>query len=747
MLKKVKKPKAGKSEGQQQESLQTQQMQETQQAQEKKASKFAKGKVSIPKPKLNGSWKEAKWANPQRSVGAKLFLFILTSILACVLVVGILAYNTSKGIIRNNAMDSNFQTIEQAAGKLNLMFDNFDAQTLQVMVDGDIQEELSKLRDAQLEQFERFEASTRIQKMLEEYVLSNSSLKGGYLIPLEDGGFSLGSSTLDRKELEATEWYKRAVEANGQSIWIQSSVKGPSGKSNEPVLGIARVLKNNTTSEPMFVLLFEIKLSVIEKTIGDISLGDGSSVSLVDAENRYVLNPSAADNATLGKPSDVEIPTEGDMAEKGSLELDDSEGNSVLAAYSTFNNAGWKIVGKTPVEQLVKDAQQIYVLTLIVTIIAALVAVAISYVLIRTFAHPLVKLRNLMNEGERGNLSVRLYLNRKDEIGQLTDSFNRMMAEITSLVEKTNLSANDVLATASELTEASRKTAVSAKEIAVATEEIAGGATSLAMEAERGSDLTGTINEQMKSVLSSNHSMEQSAAAVEQASEQGSNYMNVLIEKTGVTEEMTRNMVSKVDKLKDSTSSIRKILDVLNNLTKQTNILSLNATIEAARAGAAGKGFMVVADEIRKLADQSRHSIDIVGQITETIQREIDETVQVLSEAYPIFQEQVSSVKESNQIFLAVQGHMNRFGESLTSVTAAIGKLDESQAVLSDAMSSVSAVAQQSSATSEEVASLSNEQLSISESLVKLSGKLEDVSNKLQDSLSRFTTTGSNDNK
>jgi len=747
MLQKVKKPKASKSEGQQQETVQTQQMQETQQAQEMNATKSGKGKIAIKMPKMNGEWKKSNWANPQRSVGAKLFLFILSSILASVLVVGILAYNTSKSIIRDNAMESNYQTIEQAAGKLSLMFENFEAQTLQVMVDGDIQEQLSNVRDSRLEPFERFQATTRIQSILEKYVLSNNSIKNGYLIPLDEGENALGSTTIDREMLKQSEWYQKAIDANGQSVWIESSIKGPSGKSNEPVLGIARVLKNNSTTEPMFVLLFELKLSVIQKALGDISLGEGSIVTIVDAQNRYVLYPDDETNAKIGQPGDVTIPTEGDQAVKGSLELKDTAGSSVLAAYSVFNNGGWKIVGKTPVEQLVKDARQIYVQTFIVTVIAALMAIAISYALIRTFAHPLIQLRNLMNEGERGNLSVRLHLKRKDEIGQLTDSFNRMMAEITSLVEKTNLSANDVLATASELTDASRKTAVSAKEIAVATEEIAGGATSLAMEAERGNDLTSTINEQMKSVLSSNHSMEQSAAAVEQASEQGSNYMNVLIEKTGVTEEMTRNMVSKVDKLKESTSSIRKILDVLNNLTKQTNILSLNATIEAARAGAAGKGFMVVADEIRKLADQSRHSIDIVGQITETIQREIDETVLVLSEAYPIFQEQVSSVKESNQIFLTVQGHMSRFGDSLTSVTTAIGKLDESQAVLSDAMSSVSAVAQQSSATSEEVASLSNEQLSISESLVKLSGKLEEVSNKLQQSLSRFTTTGENENK
>jgi methyl-accepting chemotaxis protein len=176
----------------------------------------------------------------------------------------------------------------------------------------------------------------------------------------------------------------------------------------------------------------------------------------------------------------------------------------------------------------------------------------------------------------------------------------------------------------------------------------------------------------------------------------------------------------------------------LNNMTKQTNILSLNATIEAARAGAAGKGFMVVADEIRKLADQSKQSIDVVGQITETIQKEIDETVKVLSNATPIFQQQIQSVKEADMIFKQVTDHMGGFISQLSAVSDSISTLEQSQVVLSDAMTNVSAVAEQSLATSEEVASLSSEQLNISDGLVKLSDKLDQLSKSLTETLSQF---------
>ena len=129
--------------------------------------------------------------------------------------------------------------------------------------------------------------------------------------------------------------------------------------------------------------------------------------------------------------------------------------------------------------------------------------------------------------------------------------------------------------------------------------------------------------------------------------------MDALLDKTGQTERMTRAMVDKVDRLKESTDSIRQILEVIGNMSKQTNILSLNATIEAARAGAAGKGFMVVADEIRKLADQSRQSIGVVGEIVETIQREIDETVRSYRRHIRFSKSRSNPCREANEIFVA----------------------------------------------------------------------------------------------
>lgn len=677
------------------------------------------------------------------TVGVKLFGMILISIVAVTLVIGLVAYSLTKNIVQDKVSDASYETISQVADNLDTVFKNYEDLTMQLLTDKDLHSSIATLKMSN-GQYEAFNAQRSITDKIQNYIVGSSDIAGVYLLPLNDAlpVITTGTASSTQKDaLISGAWFKEVQEANGKTMWLKSNVDGLS-ISDDPMIGVTRVLKDTSTNTASYVLVMLIDLNTIEARLDTIDLGQGSTIAIIDADNKYV-SEGDGEESLINTDFNVDLSTESSDADSDAIRTSTSSGDEVLAVYQAFETVDWKLVGTIPVKELVKDANDILVMTWIAVLIAAIVAVLIGVFAVHLpISIPLIELSKLMHEGSKGNLGVRNEQKgkrkRKDEIGQLSESFNSMMEQISNLAKSATSSAAQVFHTANELSEASRKTAQSAKEISVATEEIASGATSLAVEAEKGSDLTNAINGQMKAVMEANSEMVVSASDVKQASEQGTEYMAALMEKTGMTEKMTRSMVEKVDKLKETTGSIVKILDVLHNVTKQTNILSLNASIEAARAGAAGKGFMVVADEVRNLAEQSRQSIAIVGQFTEKIQSEIDETVHVLSEAYPLFQEQISAVKEANQIFLSVQGNMNTFAEKLDSVTGYINTLDQSQTILSDAMSNVSAVAQQSSATSEEVASLSNEQQSVSESLVDLSKKLDTVSNELKNSLSQF---------
>jgi len=680
--------------------------------------------------------KEAsKSMNPLKSVVVKLFAYIIGGILACVLTMGILAYNESKNIIENKVSESSQQTITQLGVNLDNIMQVYEDVTLQLLVDSQYHELVSNYVNPSLGEYERFSATRELTTKLQSLIYGNDDIAGVALIPIDGKSsiISAGNSQAGKIETLMTEpWIETVKEQSGRTVWLDSRNTSYSTNTSSPSFAIARVIKNTNSNVANYILFIEIPTRVIADELSKISLGDNSGIYIVNGDNQFMIHKDAASVATTAP-----FALDGTVSNAVTQEIADV--GEVLLIHQKLETTGWYVVSDIPVEELVKDTQVIGRLTITLSIAAAIIAILISIVVAFTIGRPLVKLRDLMQEGAKGNLTVRSSSKKRgDEIGQLSESFNVMMEQITNLATQTKISADAVLNTAATLTEASKKTALSAKAIAVATEEIANGSTSLAVEAERGNDITMAINEQMKQVLSSNEEMVQSAYEVEQASGQGTAYMAELIEKTGKTEVMTREMVTKVDSLKDSTTSIVKILDVLNAVTKQTNILSLNATIEASRAGNAGKGFMVVANEIRSLADQSTQSIDVVAQITGRIQNEIVETVEVLSRAYPMFQEQIHSVKEANHIFENVQGQMSRLIRKLEEVMQSVQKLEASQHVLNEAMSNVSAVAEESSATSQEVASLSVEQLSVSDNLVLLSTELGQVSEALKQTLAQF---------
>ncbi|WP_313640971.1 methyl-accepting chemotaxis protein [Paenibacillus sp.] len=687
---------------------------------------------------------QIKRVNPIKSVGVKLFLIFLCSTLIVVMSLGLISYSKAKTTIKNTVSEAYRQTIIQTAEKLDITLKQYENLALQLYFDAQMQTDLQSLVTAKTP-YEKFEATSAISKKLSSQTTTDSNIISVSLIPEspeQDIVTSGSGNNLDK--LREQEWYKKLVadtkEYNSyysdgdkggvKNIWFSTSIQG----NEEKDIAMVRSLKN-LGSEKGYIIMLVLKNTLLEESFASVKLGDGSRIQLVSPEGTVVASSNPIDD---GKPSEFSFIKESKKS-NNSLEAKDLSGKEILAFFNPMIRADWKLAGVVPTNELVKEARPILLTTFVTAAGAALLAIFIGIWMVRMIARPLARLKNLMVQGASGDLSVRTEYVSKDEIGQLSASFNLMMERITELVSQTRETARDVLETAGELGEASRKTAISAKEIAAATEEIAGGAGSLALEAERGNELTDVIATQMQTVISANSEMDEAARGVGEASAQGAKQLTDLLDQTSRTGEKTSALVERVNHLKDTVFSVIKVLDVMKSITQQTNILSLNATIEAARAGEAGKGFMVVAGEVRQLADQSKQSIALVAGITDKIMMEMNETEAVLSEVAPLFKEQISSVKSTSDIFVSVKGQMDEFITSLESVTTAIGSLNHSQVVLSEAMGNVSAVAEQSSATSEEVASLSNEQQNVSDQLVSLSGKLESASGQLKDKLSLFT--------
>ncbi|OAB45876.1 histidine kinase [Paenibacillus antarcticus] len=674
-----------------------------------------------------------------KSIGMKLFVILFCGIVALSTILGLSSYQLSKGIIKDEVSLASSQAIVQAADKLDFLFLQYEALSKQLAVDSDLKHDLETINQAGIGTLEKRNLEEGIRSKLSSISGSDSRLLGVRLVKENlvevDSYKSTGISGV-RSDDDIQAKMKEIEEAKGQIVWFPTSRKGFFNSYAEPALTMGRLLRNMNHPEAEYILLFEIKEKSIAEMLSNLQIGVSGQVEVITDSNRIV---HAKDNSLLELQSFIHINKESAGGET-TFTADDEEGIEQLVVYKTLKTTKWTMMGYAPISDFVKGTNQLLYVTLIVILLSVMFALFIGYYVFLNVGRPLAKLCNLMEEGERGNLQVRTTFQSEDEIGRLGSSFNQMMHQIGMLVDQTNRSAQEVLETADELTKVSKSTSLSAGEIADASREIAVGASNLAMEAESESMLAEHIAEKIHKVSTSNYAMEQLAHRVLQVSGQGSDYMDQLVHKTDGIVGMNRAIVSQAEVLKKSTASIQKILELMSNLTQQTNILSMNATIEAARAGEAGRGFMVVANEIRNLADSSKQSIQTVAEITDEIRRGIEHTTASLNAVSPVMAEQLVSVKEASTMFQNVKQEMDDFLTEIDNSSIAVKELIESQRLLSVSITCISAVVEETSASTEEVASMSSQQYVVSEKLVGLSNRLEEMSETFKHVLVKFKT-------
>ncbi|MFX3632835.1 MAG: methyl-accepting chemotaxis protein [Candidatus Pristimantibacillus sp.] len=660
------------------------------------------------------------WKSPRKSIGTKLFLIIFISIVVIVSILGVSSYLLSKQIIKDEVAQAQQQTITMATDKMDTMLASYAGLTRQMLIDKELQTQFVQLSGLELGTYEKVAIEKSLREDLDSLRASNPGITAIRLVPksLDKARIiSTSGATSVEQGAEITADLNKIIEADGEIFYIPSKVKGIFGFTTEPSFTLGRLLKNMNNRSSEYILLMEFPVKMLEDTFKNLNFGEEGSLTIVTKENGIIY--SSMTDAIVG--------TEGP-----------SYSNKQLVVRQASEVTGWTLQGAVQLKELVTRTQTILILTVIMCGLAALAAILIGYALVRMVARPLENMCGLMEQAENGNLMVRSSQKGSDEIARLGNSFDRMLGEIGTLVNRTNDSAKQVTIRAEELIEVSNQMRLSTEYINDSTGQIANGAVQLANEAEKGLESVDTIRKTMERVASTNEGLNRSSDRFQQTSSSAAVQMLGLVGLTDETERKSKALIDRINQLKTSTSSIRKLLDVMNAIARQTNILSLNAAIEAARSGASGKGFMVVAGEIRQLAEQSKNSIVTVNDMTATIETEMEATVAELHAVLPMLKEQSTAVNSAAYTFGHMEQEMNQVMLEIASSTESINQLGLMQQNLLMTIGNVSAVSEQSAASSMEVSSLTVDQLSISGRLVELSKHLEALSGDLHEQLMKF---------
>ncbi|GAL11205.1 methyl-accepting chemotaxis protein [Vibrio astriarenae] len=296
---------------------------------------------------------------------------------------------------------------------------------------------------------------------------------------------------------------------------------------------------------------------------------------------------------------------------------------------------------------------------LITTLIAASLLVVIGMTIIHFAYKPIVELRSLVGElaNGKGDLTQRLTVNSKDDLGQIAQSINRFIDQLNAMLrEVQGLSTNST----TEITQLHVQTLSNKEMTQKHNQEMERAATAV-------TEMSATAEQVSQSA---SHSAQLTQQAISHA-EQSDNVVRTAVATVDALNQEFEGMSSSINSMVTNVESIHSVLSVIGGIAEQTNLLALNAAIEAARAGEQGRGFAVVADEVRALAARTQDSTSQINEMLNSLQQS-SETV-------------VSSLNETQQRCGETSASTTQITDSLKQVISAINAIGETSAQIAQA--------------------------------------------------------------
>ena len=313
---------------------------------------------------------------------------------------------------------------------------------------------------------------------------------------------------------------------------------------------------------------------------------------------------------------------------------------------------GWTIVAGTFMLDFNKPANEMFNLNSIVLGITLLVGLFIIWVFANSISQPIKKVTERMYLLTHGDLSQEpIQIKSKDETSQLANSMNEMQNTLKDIIGNISNASEVMTSKSEELTQSANEVMTGSEQIVATMQELASGAETQADGSVNLSSVMEVFAAKVQEANKNGEYIHQSSNEILVMTDKGCQLMDSSTSQMGKIDQIVQDSVHNVQNLNAQSQEISKLVVVIKDVADQTNLLALNAAIEAARAGEHGKGFAVVADEVRKLAEQTATSVTDITGIVNNMQKEVGLVTESLQEGYKEVEQGTSQIKSTGETF------------------------------------------------------------------------------------------------
>ncbi|CAH8237290.1 putative methyl-accepting chemotaxis protein [Vibrio aestuarianus] len=389
------------------------------------------------------------------------------------------------------------------------------------------------------------------------------------------------------------------------------------------------------------------------------------------------------------------------------------EGQEVFVASAYVKSMDWFVIGSVPVAEVFADLTTVAQKMLFTTLIVAAIFIFMGIFLANSIANPIKQIAQRFTDLGKGDgdLSQRIEVKGNDEIAQLSTGFNGFIEKIHQSMKEVASTSHALQSAAESVSEKSNRTHNNSQEQRDQTIQVVAAinqmgatiseiASNAATAAETANQASGNTDEGRAVVNKAKDAISRLAADIE-------------------------NTGKVVEQLASTTQDIGSILDVIRDISDQTNLLALNAAIEAARAGEQGRGFAVVADEVRNLASRTASSTEEIQKMINQLQNDAKDAVTAMASGKVVTQEGVSASDEAVNVLVNISDRIHDISDRNTQVATATEEQSTVVHTINQNIEEINSINEVTTSTAEELAEASQELRDLSGRLDKMVGSFK----------------------
>ncbi len=485
-------------------------------------------------------------------------------------------------------------------------------------------------------------------------------------------------------------------------------------------------------------LVIDISYSKIIEKFEEFKLHDNSIIGLISKdgkENVYSKEQITTDSVFIGQDFFQQAI---DGEEKVGNQYVKYEGKMYFFTYKKIDSTNSVLALLIPQSSILEKATEIRNISIICVVVAIILAMAIAFLLANSFAGRIKYLLIQLEQISEGDFTTQIRCRGKDEVATLGKSIQSTLIKIRELVQQVAntskevaIGANRVKDSTNTMEEISANIVESMHQITQAVESESISAQYCVADCEKLSDMIVSTNERIDKI-------ESFAEGSKQMILSDISTMDQLNLQFASTSEIMKILSESITELEIKSSFINNFVNVIDGLSQQTNLLSLNASIEAARAGEFGRGFGVVAEEIRKLSEESAKAAGEIRRAANEISERMKSTIHHVDQADHIVEEQNQAMTTIINAFNQLNDGVSNLHNNINEISSRMDSMEDARNATLESITNISASTEETSSVSESVEAALSQQEESLEMLLKVSKDMTSKANELEKAVGMF---------